>query len=51
MISELVVIDADRDGDGVDTSEDCDDSDPTIPADEEVCDDGKDNDCNGLVDG
>ena len=50
MISELVVVDADKDGDGVDTSEDCDDDDPTIPADEEVCDDGKDNDRNGEID-
>jgi FtsP/CotA-like multicopper oxidase with cupredoxin domain len=50
MMSELVVLNADHDGDGSDTSVDCDDSNPAVPADEEVCDDGIDNDCNGLVD-
>jgi FtsP/CotA-like multicopper oxidase with cupredoxin domain len=30
MITELVVLDTDRDGDGFDTSEDCDDFDPLI---------------------
>ncbi len=30
MISELVVLDADRDGDGFDTSQDCDDFDPKV---------------------
>jgi hypothetical protein len=30
MISELVVLDTDRDGDGFDTSEDCDDFDPNV---------------------
>ena len=30
MISELVVLDTDRDGDGFDTSEDCNDSNPSI---------------------
>jgi FtsP/CotA-like multicopper oxidase with cupredoxin domain len=50
MMAELVVVNADRDGDGADTSTDCDDSDPMIPADKEVCDDGKDNDCNGKID-
>jgi len=50
MISELVVLDTDRDGDGVDTSEDCDDTDPSIPAAADVCGDGLDNDCNGLID-
>src|SRR5262249_8037656 len=49
MMAELVVINADRDGDGVDTSKDCDDSDPMIPAAAEVCFDGKDNDCNGKI--
>lgn len=30
MISELVILDTDRDGDGLDTSEDCDDFDPMV---------------------
>jgi FtsP/CotA-like multicopper oxidase with cupredoxin domain len=50
MISELVVVDTDRDGDGLDTSEDCDDFDPNIPAEKEICGDGVDNDCDGVVD-
>ncbi len=33
MISELVVVDADRDGDGFDTSQDCDDFDPQVNPD------------------
>jgi len=51
MISELVVLDTDRDLDGFDTSEDCDDFDPSVnPGEQEICADGIDNDCNGLVD-
>jgi len=47
--------DADGDGyfaePGCGTSVDCDDSDPSVnPGALEVCDDGIDNDCNGLID-
>ena len=51
MISELVVLDTDRDLDGFDTSEDCDDFDPSVnPGAPEICADGIDNDCDGIVD-
>lgn len=51
MISELVVVDADRDGDGLDTSTDCNDFNPLINSNAaEICDDGVDNDCDGLID-
>ncbi len=42
-----------RDSDGYSSCEnDCDDSDPNINPDQaEVCDDGKDNDCDGVTDG
>jgi V8-like Glu-specific endopeptidase len=42
----------DADGDGVCASEDCDDNDASVyPGAPEICDDGKDNNCNGLIDG
>ena len=40
----------DADGDGFDSSEDCNDNDPQVhPSQEEVCD-GVDNNCNGSID-
>jgi len=51
MISELVVADTDRDGDGFDTSTDCNDFDAASnPGATEICADGIDNDCNGIID-
>ncbi len=45
------VCDIDRDGDGAFADVDCDDGDPgRFPGNGEDCFDGKDNDCNGLVD-
>lgn len=45
--------DADGDGAGVGpgcAKFDCDDNDPSVPAASEVCGNGKDDDCNGLID-
>lgn len=42
----------DVDGDGYDTPADCDDEDETVNPDAaEDCDDGVDNNCNGVTDG
>ncbi len=46
-------VDADGDGAGVGpgcAKWDCDDNDPTVPAGTESCDNGKDDDCDGLID-
>ena len=41
----------DVDDDGWTDDEDCDDSDPDVnPEADEICDDGIDNDCDGLID-
>lgn len=40
----------DEDGDGVPLAHDCDDTDPSVPHAIELCNDGKDNNCNGVVD-
>jgi FtsP/CotA-like multicopper oxidase with cupredoxin domain len=51
MITELVVIDADRDSDGFSTATDCDDFDHAVnPGALEICADGIDNNCNNVVD-
>jgi FtsP/CotA-like multicopper oxidase with cupredoxin domain len=51
MITELVVIDTDRDSDGFSTASDCDDFNDTVnPGALEMCADGIDNNCNGIVD-
>ena len=42
----------DADGDGYEVGEDCDDDDPLVnPGQTEICDDGVDNDCDGLATG
>jgi hypothetical protein len=51
MISELVVVDTDRDGDGFDTSEDCDDFDDTVYPGAPECADDKDYNCDGVIEG
>jgi len=51
MISELVVLDTDRDGDGFDTSQDCDDFNAAVYPGAEECDANLDNNCDGVVEG
>lgn len=55
VTEDMVARAKDRDGDGHAAWQvlgtDCDDSDPAVnPSEREVCDDGKDNDCDGVVD-
>ena len=52
LIQQIVRTISDFDKDGFTTDQgDCDDTDPTIsPAVEEICGDGKDNDCDGYID-
>jgi len=51
MITELVVSDTDRDADGFSTALDCDDFNYTVnPRAREICNDGTDNNCNGIID-
>lgn len=52
MFCTVCPFENDRDADGFPTNIDCDDGDPTIfPKAMEVCGDGRDNDCDGVVDG
>jgi len=47
VVKEIIL---DEDGDGVSAEEDCDDSDPDVfPNNPETCD-GKDNNCDGMID-
>lgn len=42
--------DGDTDGDGYASADDCDDADPEVhPGADEVCDDGRDNNCDGAI--
>ena len=51
-ISEIDVRNQDADGDGYTPNDgDCNDSDPSFsPGADEICDDGNDNNCDGLID-
>ena len=51
LLSPAFAHGSDVDDDGWPDDHDCDTGDPTVyPGAEEVCDDGVDNDCDGLVD-
>jgi hypothetical protein len=51
-VTAYFIANTDNDGDGYSTGEgDCNDHDPTVhPGATEICGDGKDNDCDGIID-
>jgi len=51
IVTPTLTIHIDKDGDGSEIPDDCDDNDDLVnPGAAEVCDDGVDNECDGLID-